>query len=139
MPRKDFDHDTVREALTRDGWNITHDPYMLEYGGRNLYVDLGAESGALAAEKAGLKIAVEVKGFLAASDIAEWERALGQFVFYRFLIGKQEPDRVLYLAMRQEAYDRLFQDPRGIEFIETQNIFLLLWDHTKNEVVRWIP
>ncbi|NJL65136.1 MAG: fatty-acid oxidation protein subunit alpha, partial [Methylacidiphilales bacterium] len=35
--------DTVVQALINDGWEITDDPLVLSYGGRELYVDLGAE------------------------------------------------------------------------------------------------
>lgn len=29
MPRRDLYHDTVRNALIKDGWTITHDPLIL--------------------------------------------------------------------------------------------------------------
>jgi hypothetical protein len=32
MPAKDFYHNTVVEALHKDGWIITHDPYYLRIG-----------------------------------------------------------------------------------------------------------
>ena len=43
MPRKDLYHDIVVHALLKDGWIITDDPLTLSYGGRDVYVDLGAE------------------------------------------------------------------------------------------------
>ncbi|MEL6900322.1 MAG: element excision factor XisH family protein, partial [Cyanobacteria bacterium J06606_4] len=43
MPARDFHHDTVKEALTKDGWTITADPLTLQLGTRSVYVDLGAE------------------------------------------------------------------------------------------------
>ena len=52
MPARDLYHDVVRNALSKDGWAITHDPYRLPWGRKDLYVDLGAEK-LLAAEKAG--------------------------------------------------------------------------------------
>ena len=70
MLRRDFDHDTVTLALQKDGWTITNDPLTLEYGGRNLYVDLAAEKPLLA-EKNNQKIAVEIKGFQGISDVTE--------------------------------------------------------------------
>jgi len=51
MPAKDFYHDIVVQAVIKDGWEITHDPFVLSYGGRDLYVDLGAEKQAIAAQK----------------------------------------------------------------------------------------
>lgn len=64
MPAKDFYHETVKTALERDGWTITHDPYRIMVGRRRGYIDLGAEI--IAAEKGKVKIAVEIKSFLGA-------------------------------------------------------------------------
>ena len=62
MSARDLFRDTVRRALIKDDWIITHDPLRLSWGGKDMYVDLGAER-LLAAEKAGQRIAVEVKEF----------------------------------------------------------------------------
>ncbi len=43
MPAKDVFHQTVRHALEKDGWTITHDHLLLRYELGNLYIDLGAE------------------------------------------------------------------------------------------------
>ena len=43
MPAKDFYHNTVRNALIKDGWKITDDPLILKIGERSTFVDLGAE------------------------------------------------------------------------------------------------
>ncbi len=32
MPARDTFHDSVRHALVKDGWTITHDPYTLTFG-----------------------------------------------------------------------------------------------------------
>ena len=138
MSRRDFDHDTVSRALQKDGWTITSDPLTLEYGGRNLYVDLAAEKPLLA-EKNNQKIAVEIKGFQGISDVTEWERALGQFVFYRYLISLQEPERRLYLAMPQPVYDRFFSDARGVAFLQAQAIYIVTFDRDAEEIKQWLP
>ena len=59
MPATDVYHDRVKNALVKDGWTITHDPYTLSFGLKNVFVDLGAER-LLAAEKGQEKIAVEI-------------------------------------------------------------------------------
>src|SRR5258708_22379689 len=64
MPARNIHHAVVVRALTADGWTITHDPYPLSFGGKDLFVDLGAEEAALAAEKEGRRIAVEIQSFL---------------------------------------------------------------------------
>jgi XisH protein len=68
MPAKDRYHDTVKNALIKDGWTITHDPLRIRLArGKNLFVDLGAER-LLAAERGTEKIAVEVKSFSTAGN-----------------------------------------------------------------------
>jgi hypothetical protein len=87
MPARDSYHKTVVRALQEDGWTITADPFWLAYGDRDLYVDLAAEEAALAAEKSGRKIAVEIKSFVGPSPMRELELALGQFVLYRSVLA----------------------------------------------------
>ena len=97
MPAKDRYHDTVKQALIKDGWTITHDAYTLTVGQKDVFVDLGAERP-IAAEKGGEKIAVEVKSFVSPSDIRDLENAVGQYAFYRSLLARYEPERRLFLA-----------------------------------------
>ena len=40
MPAKDIVHDNVKNALIKDGWNITSDPLKLQWGNKDLYIDL---------------------------------------------------------------------------------------------------
>ena len=68
MPARDFYHDAVRNALIKDDWMITDDPYPLKLGQKDLFIDLGAEK-ILAAEKGSDKIAVEIKSFVGRSVI----------------------------------------------------------------------
>jgi hypothetical protein len=82
MPRKDVYHDVVIQALMADGWTITHDPLPLSYGGKDVYVDLGAAQP-IGAEKADCRIAVEIKSFLGPSDVHELEVAIGQYALYQ--------------------------------------------------------
>ena len=46
MPQRDRIHNIVKQALIKDGWNITDDPYVIEYGNRFLYADLGITASA---------------------------------------------------------------------------------------------
>jgi len=137
MSRKDQMHETVRIALEKDGWRITHDPLVLPLGRRRLKVDLGAEAP-LAAEKAGQKIAVEVKSFVGVSEITEWERALGQYMLYRFVLRRKEPERIIYLAIPPDAYKSLFNEEDEREFAEAENLKILIFNPEVQEVIRWI-
>jgi hypothetical protein len=40
MPAKDLYHEAVKNALIKDGWTITADPYPIEYEDAELYPDL---------------------------------------------------------------------------------------------------
>lgn len=102
MPRKDTFHEIVKTALVKDGWTVTHDPLPLKFGEQDVYIDIAAEAP-LTAEKAGRKIAVEVKSFLGKSSITELERAIGQYILYRSLLRRNEVDRTLFLALPVEA------------------------------------
>jgi hypothetical protein len=65
---KDLFHDAVRNALIKDGWQITDDPFFLKVGGVEFYIDLGAEK-LIAAERNNEKIAVEIKSFINPSSL----------------------------------------------------------------------
>jgi len=70
MAAKDIIHDAVKNALIKDGWTITDDPYVLQYEEVRLFADFGAER-AIAAELAGTKIVVEAKSFVSPSFIQD--------------------------------------------------------------------
>lgn len=137
MPQRDVYHDAVKNALIKDGWTITHDPYTLEFGRHKIFVDLAAEAP-IAAEKDGRKIAVEIKSFVSPSEVTDLERALGQYVLYRFLLERDEPDRVLFLAVSLDAYISVFDGSEGRDLVAAQNVRLLVFDPTKEVIVRWI-
>jgi len=63
MPKLDIYHKVVKHALQKDGWIITHDPFVLKIGEKRLFVDLGAEY-LISAEKGHRQIAVEIKSFV---------------------------------------------------------------------------
>ncbi len=108
MSAKDIFHEVVKIALQKDGWWITDDPLSLSVGGVSVSIDLGAER-LIAAEREGEKIAVEVKSFLErTSAISQFHIALGQFINYRGVLRRKEPDRLLYLAVPLTTYKTFF-------------------------------
>ncbi|HEY9609858.1 element excision factor XisH family protein [Allocoleopsis sp.] len=98
MPAKDIYHNAVVQSLKADGWTITHDPLYIAYGSRDLFVDLGAEREAIAAQKEGQKIAVEIKSFLSPSPVHDLQDAVGQYDIYRSVLLEVEPERLLSVA-----------------------------------------
>lgn len=137
MPTRDLYHEAVRNALTKDGWTITHDPLRLSWGGRLLYVDLGAER-LLGAERAGQRIAVEIKSFVGASPVADLERAIGQYVVYRAVLAEQDPGREIYLAVPRAVLQDVFAEPLGQLLLKNQLARLVGFDPGAEEVVQWV-
>lgn len=137
MPARDLFHELVRTALENEGWTITHDPYHIDLGFVDFYIDLGAER-LIAATKNEDKIAVEIKTFLASSTISEFHTAVGEFINYRIALEDAETDRILYLAVPLEVYRRFFKYPFVQTVIRRNQIPLLIYDTDKEEIVQWI-
>jgi hypothetical protein len=137
MSAKDLFHDEVRIALEKEGWVITNDPLTLSYGGRNVFVDLGAEHP-LAAEKEGRQIAVEIKSFVGASDIQSLGNAIGKFHIYRNILEEIDPQRELYIAIPSYAYLGIFQEPLGQLMIKRDKLLLIVFDEKKEVISQWI-
>lgn len=137
MPAKDTYHDTVRNALIKDGWKITHDPYRMIWGSTRFFVDLAAEP-LLAAEKENQKIAIEIKSFAGQSNMVDLEKALGQYILYRTIMQKVEPDRILYLAVSEKAVEEIFDEPVGRLITEKQSLKLIFFEPQSEVITRWI-
>jgi hypothetical protein len=138
MPAKNIHHDLVRRLLAADGWRITHDPYRIVVGRKNLFVDLGAEQ-VIAADRDGKHIAVEVKTFGGQSEVHDLEEALGQYLLYLPFLRAQEPGRRLYLAATGEAWQNLFEEPIGQGVLAEYGLRLLVFDPLKEVILQWTP
>ncbi len=136
MPARDVYHEAVKRALIKDGWTITHDPYTLSFGQRDVYVDLGAER-VIAAEKDEAKIAVEIKSFVGPSEIRELEVALGQFVFYRSLLARVEPERTLFLAVPSHVLYTTLQEAIARPVLDDLQVAIVAFDPLKEEIDEW--
>ncbi len=138
MSAKDIFHNTVRIALEKDGWKITHDPLFFKLSEQiRIRIDLGAEK-LLAAEKGHQKIAVEVKSFIGLSAISEFHTAIGQFLNYRVALEQKESERVLYLAVSADIYQEFFTDSFIQTVLKIYEIKLLVFHVRKQEVALWI-
>lgn len=137
MPAKDIYHDCVKQALIKDGWLITNDPLSLKIGKKDIFIDLAAEK-LLIAEKQNQKIAVEIKSFVSLSEIEDLKNALGQYVLYDKIIKHQFLDFILYLAVREAIFNRLFTEEIGKILLEDHTLKLIIFDPEKEVITQWI-
>lgn len=135
MPARDIFHNAARSALEKDGWTITHDPLSIKIDEIEFYVDLGAER-ILVAQKAGQKIAVEIKSFLGTSEVTEFHLALGQALNYRSALRKKQPYLVLYLAITVDVYSDFFAR-QFIQEVIAHQLKLLSFDPIREEIILW--
>ena len=138
MVTKDKYHDIVVRALGKEGWKITDDPLTLSYGGRDLFVDLGAERAVIAAERNQEKIAVEIKSFLSLSPVHDLEMAVGQYGIYKALLSKIESDRTLFMAVPLRIYESTLSERFGQLILESFEIKLIVFDHKSGGITQWI-
>lgn len=133
---KDRFHNVVKNALEKEGWKITSDPYEISVDDVNFEIDLAAEQ-LLAAELEERKIAVEVKSFLSPSNVSEFHTALGQFLNYRDALEKVEPNRQLYLAVREPIYESFFQRRFITAAVSRYQLRLITYDVQQEVITRW--
>ena len=134
---RDLFHEIVRSAIEKEGWTITDDPLSIRCGGVDLQIDLGAQR-LIAAQKAGQKIAVEIKSFVSASKISEFHTALGQFINYRIALRTEDPERILYLAVPLAIYNDFFNLPFTQTVVSENQIKLIIYNIETEEIVQWL-
>jgi hypothetical protein len=138
MPARNIYHDAVVHALMADGWTITDDPLTVSYGGRDLYVDLGAEPVTVAAEKGTQRIAVEISSFLNPSPVRDLQETVGHYGVYRAVLAESEPERQLYLAVPYHIHDGLLSEKFGQLIISRLQLQLLIFDAKEQRIIQWI-
>lgn len=109
----------------------------LQVGIYKMYVDLGAKK-LIAAEKGERKIAVEIKSFISKSEIHDLENALGQYILYEKVLARNEPDRKIFLAVREVVYVSIFEAEIGKMLLEDKDLSLLVFDERSEEILKWI-
>ncbi len=137
MARLDSIHDAVKNALIKDGWTITADPYKIEYEEIKLYADLAAERP-IAAEREGRKIVVEVKSFTSPSPINDLKVALGQYTLYLGFLELTDPARKLYLAVSDKVYKRLFSQKAIQAIVKRFQLSTIVVNVEAEEILLWI-
>jgi len=137
MPQKDSHHDLVRNALEKDGWTVTHDPFTIRLEDVKFYVDLAAEK-TIETDGETRKIAIEIKVFGGLSFLNEFEKAVGQYLIYKQFLGDLFPERILFLAVSTDVFEESFSLPSIQAVVTKQEIKLLVFNHETEEITKWI-
>jgi hypothetical protein len=65
--------------------------------------------------------------------------AVGQFVNYKVMLEKLEPDRRLYLAVPDVMYETLFRSEFAQAVIAKQEISLIIYNPEEEIIEQWLP
>jgi hypothetical protein len=137
MPAKDIYHETIKNALIKDGWTIKADPFTIKYEEVQLFADLLIDR-TLEFEKNGQQIIVEIKSFLSRSPMREFETALGQYIIYRIFLKVIFPNSKIYLAVSKSIYQSFFLQKAISLIVKETNLCLIVVDFNKEEISQWI-
>ena len=105
--------------------------------GRTLWPDLGIEK-VIAAERGTEKIAVEIKSFTNAALLVDFYEALGQYDIYKAALSELDEERVVVLAVSQEAYASFLSTEFAQTVLQMKSIPILVYDTENETIVKWI-
>lgn len=60
-------------------------------------------------------------------------------VLYRALLGSQDPGRLLFLAVPDDVWNTLFQEPIGEPALEHALDRVVCFDPAEERIIRWTP
>ena len=136
MARDKF-HENVREALLKEGWNITDDPLTFKVGKIQVQIDLGAEL-ILGAERGMDKIAVEIKTFGSFSFITSLYEAVGKYIVYRNVLKIIQPERILFLAVPENIFNRYFGEMVIQKTMQEERFKIVIYNQKTQIITKWI-
>lgn len=132
MPAKDKYHDAVINALEKDGWVITDDPFTIFLETRRLYVDLAAEKNDVGA------ILMEIKVFEdAKSQMNYLANAVGQVLLYKAALDWLKDTTELFLAIPDPIYVTLMTEALAAHFVSYTKTKMMVYDPVSEEIITW--
>jgi len=75
---------------------------------------------------------------LSVSPVHDLEEALGQYIVYEDILELSEPERNIYLAVREEVYIDIFSEPLGQFLLRKKRLKLIIFDSSREIIIRWI-
>lgn len=137
MPQKDTFHQTVINALQKQGWNVAFDPlFVPTEGGVNFFIDLGVTS-VIGVEKNGRYVAVEIKSFNETSLLHSFYEILGQYLMYEMALEEQEQSWELYIAITTSGFQKLGNAPIFKRAIQKFRMNFIIFDPLSQTILQW--
>jgi XisH protein len=137
---KDIIHNAIRNALIKDGWAITRDPFTVDLFDDETFfdIDLSAERQVRPDDELESIIAIEIKSFISGSVLNAFHEALGQFLNYQAALLEREMDIEIYLAVSEVGWEKL----NAIKFIQRRiqqyHLKFIIVDIQSESVEQWI-
>ena len=129
-------HYQVVNALTKAGWSVEPNIYVMELDRVRIYPDIRARQVNGQVEEL---LIVEVKCFSDEDNYSdELYRAIGQYLVYRTMIELKGVQAKIYVAIPSFIYERLFRRQVVAETIRIANIKLIVVDIDREEIIQWI-
>ena len=136
MPKYDYCHRQVVNALRKDGWFVASKSLFLTDAYRNdAYIDIDATRGTNGTITQ--HIYVEVKCFDRPKETAGFHRAIGQYIMYRGILNRVGLLSPLYLAVPSRSFSTYFNQP-VLDVIAQHELKLLVVDIEQEKVLQWI-
>jgi hypothetical protein len=127
----------IVRALEKDGWEVKDKPFVLRGDSGAIFAEFSVRRGF--GELVEEIIVVEVKCFgNPQKDQPEFYAAVGQYEAYRAALIALDIDMPLYLAVPQDAYNRLLQKPFVAETLRQNAIQVLVVDLVEEVITAWI-
>ena len=64
---------------------------------------------------------------------------MGQHVLYRALLSTQDPGRLLFLAVPDDVWNTLFQEPIGVTALEHALDRVICFNPVEERIIQWTP
>jgi len=134
---RDIIHEAVKNALIKDGWTITADPYRIQFEEFDLSADLAAERS-IAAEKGTHKIIIEAKSFVGRSFVRDLQQAMGQYNMYLKFMKLLSVEHKLVIALSALVYKQHFNKKAVQALLQEDPLPLLVVNIEQETITQWI-
>ena len=126
----------IKSALAKEGWTVTHDPYLpppLVPGDLEpIPVDR-----VISADRAGKKVAGIPLEIADPSDLDPIDTAIGGHALSQSLMVRSDPDRIVRLAVTKEGASMVLSRPSVSQAIDDLRLPFLVCDRETQSLLRW--